>query len=298
MVRGDNTMRKKWDIFDFINIFLLGLFCIIIIYPFLHMAAMSLSDRLSVLQGVVTFYPIGFTFDSYIYMLENKMIPQAFFNTFKYTIIGTAINVFFTAISAYPLAKRDLFGRKYFIRIIVITLIFSGGTIPNYLLVASLGMLNSMWSLIIPQAIYGLYLIMAITFYQTIPLEIEESAFIDGASCYRILFSLIIPLSKPVLAALVLFYSMYHYNNFFSPLIYLQDKNKFPLQIVLRNMIISSSSTMTEARGGGGYMALNLYAQQSLKYATIFISIIPILIFYPLIQKHFIKGVMIGAVKG
>jgi ABC-type sugar transport system, permease component len=226
-------------------------------------------------------------------MLKNSEIPFAFWNTIKYTVVGTAISVFLTALSAYPLSKPTFFGKKFFSTMIVITMFFIGGIIPNYLLVVNLGLLDTLWSIVMPPAISQFYLFMTVSFFQTIPVEMEESAKIDGASVYRILFNIILPLSKPILAALVLFYSMSHYNNYFAPLIYLQDKAKQPLQVLLQKMVIQNAAMME----GVGNMVLSDYAVKALRYATIIISIIPILIAYPFIQKRFIKGVMIGALK-
>lgn len=291
-------MRRKKNLFDYLNIFLMLFFILLIIYPFLHMLASSLSKPFYVMQGSVSIYPKGFTLKSYVYMLSNNRIPLAYYNTLKYTILGTVLNVFMTMIAAYPLSKKDLFGRNFFLRMIVITLVFYGGLIPNYLVVVHLGMMDSLWAMILPTAISGLYLIMAMTFYITIPNELQESAFIDGASCYRVLFSIMIPLSKSLMAALILFYSMYHYNNYIGPLIYLNSTSKWPLQIVLSQLIIAQGNENPIAEAAGGYSKMSDYSLQSLKYATIFISIIPIMVVYPFIQKQFIKGVMLGAIKG
>jgi putative aldouronate transport system permease protein len=247
-----------------------------------------------VVQGNVTVYPIGITMDAYRLMLSNARIPLAFYNTIIYTIFGTSINVLLTAISAYPLSKKSLFGRNFFIKMIIITMFFGGGLIPSYLLVVNLGLINTIWAIVLPAAISPFYLFMTITFFQTIPPELEESAKIDGASVYRTLFSIILPLSRAILAALVLFYSMIHYNNYFTPLIYLTDPKKHPLQVLLQKMVIQNSGMME----GFGNVALADYSIISLRYATIVISIIPVLILYPFIQKNFMKGVMIGALKG
>ncbi|OUS78505.1 sugar ABC transporter permease [Paenibacillus sp. MY03] len=287
-------MKKKLTWFDCINVALLSLLCISILFPFFYMLAISLSARIEVMQGNVFLFPRGFNLKSYSYMLSSSTIGLAFLNTLKYTVIGTAVGVLLTMISAYPLSKKEFFGRKLFMKVIVFTMIFNGGIIPNYLLILKLGLYNSMWALILPVAINSVFIIMTITFYQAIPKEIEESAMIDGASVYGILFKIIMPVSKPLAAALSLFFAMYHYNSYFLPLIYLNKKVLYPLQVVLKDMVISTSSLMENQR----MEAVNEYAQVSLQYATIIISVIPLLILFPIIQKYFIKGVMIGAVKG
>lgn len=286
--------QKKTSLFEFINIALMILLCSSIIYPFVYMLAVSLSAKLPVLQGEVLIFPIDLTFESYIYMLSNNTIAIGFLNTLYYTCVGTIFGVMLTVISAYPLSKKEFFGRKTFMKIIIVTMIFNGGIIPNYLLILNLDMYNTIWALVLPVAINGVYIIMAVSFLQAIPKELEESAMIDGASVYRVLFHIIIPISKPLMAALALFFAMYHYNSYFYPLIYLSEKVKFPLQVILKEMIITTSFLL-EARG---MTAANDHAQKSLQYATIIISVIPILILFPFIQKYFIKGVMIGAVKG
>ncbi|WP_261800168.1 carbohydrate ABC transporter permease [Paenibacillus sp. PAMC21692] len=287
-------MKKKFTWFDCINAALLSLLCISILFPFFYMLAISLSAKIEVMQGNVFLFPRGFNLKSYSYMLSSSTIGLAFLNTLKYTVIGTAVGVLLTMISAYPLSKKEFFGRKLFMKIIVFTMIFNGGIIPNYLLILKLGLYNSMWALVLPVAINSVFIIMTITFYQAIPKEIEESAMIDGASVYGILFKIIMPVSKPLAAALSLFFAMYHYNSYFLPLIYLNKKVLYPLQVVLKDMVISTSSLMENQR----MEAVNEYAQVSLQYATIIISVIPLLILFPIIQKYFIKGVMIGAVKG
>jgi len=293
-VRGGNILKKKLTWFDCINVALLSLLCISILFPFFYMLAISLSAKIEVMQGNVFLFPRGFNLKSYSYMLSSSTIGLAFLNTLKYTVIGTAVGVLLTMISAYPLSKKEFFGRKLFMKVIVFTMIFNGGIIPNYLLILKLGLYNSMWALVLPVAINSVFIIMTITFYQAIPKEIEESAMIDGASVYGILFKIIMPVSKPLAAALSLFFAMYHYNSYFLPLIYLNKKVLYPLQVVLKDMVISTSSLMENQR----MEAVNEYAQVSLQYATIIISVIPLLILFPIIQKYFIKGVMIGAVKG
>ncbi|MBP1995763.1 carbohydrate ABC transporter permease [Paenibacillus eucommiae] len=287
-------VKVRWNLFDVINYALMGLLCILIIYPFLYMTAVSLSGKIYVMQGKVFLYPLGITFKSYQYMLSNNVIVLAFLNTIKYTLVGTISGVLLTVLSAYPLSKQDFFGRKLFMKVIVVTMIFNGGIIPNYLLILKLGLYNSLWALVLPVAINGVFIIMTITFFQAIPKELEESAMIDGCSVYGILFKIILPVSKPLMAALALFFAMYHYNSYFLPLIYLSDKTLFPLQVVLKEMIISAGALMEEQR----MIAATEYAQVSLQYATIIISILPMLVVFPFIQKYFIKGVMVGAIKG
>lgn len=287
-------MKIKSNAFDFIIISLLCLFCGAILFPIMNIVAVSLSNVNEVLQGNVSLLPKGITLSAYKHILHGDLIPLAFWNTIKYTITGTLIGVFLTTLSSYPLAKKNLFGRKFFMKFILITMLFGAGLIPYYLLIVYLGIYNTIWALVLPGAINPFYIFMTVSFFLTIPKELEESAKIDGATIIRIFFTIIIPLSKPIVAALTLFYSMSYYNMYFTALIYLSDKSKYPLQIILQTLVIQNRTFMESSRGVSVFTE---NAEQSLKYATIVVSVIPVLMLYPFIQKYFVKGVMIGALK-
>ncbi|MNI38852.1 L-arabinose transport system permease protein AraQ [compost metagenome] len=213
-------------------------------------------------------------------------------NTILYTTVGTGINLLMTAVAAYPLSRPGFFGRKYFMIAIVLTMFLSGGIIPTYLIVQQLNLIDSMWALVLPNAIWTIELLILKSFYENMSSSLRESAVIDGASEYRILFSIIIPLSKPALASIGLFYFMGHWNSFFIPMIYLNDAKLYPLQVVLRDMLFFDTTKET------GLVDQVALAPQALKNATIFISMIPVLLIYPFAQKYFAKGIMLGSEKG
>lgn len=285
-------MIKKITLFDILNGFFLVLISAIMLYPVVYIVSISFSDTIHIVQNRITFYPRGFNADAYKMILADPRIPRAYLNTVFYTAVGTTVNLFMTAIAAYPLSKKGLFGRKFFLTAIVITMFFNGGMIPSYIIVQKLGLIDTFWALVIPNAIWTMELLILKSFYESISPSLYEAAFIDGASEYRILFSIIIPTSKAALASIALFYFMGHWNSFFLPLIYLNDSKKFPLQIVLRDMLIfdtaKESNLIEQAK----------MTPEAMKNATIFLSMVPVLVVYPFAQKYFAKGVMLGSVKG
>lgn len=284
--------EKKITLFGLVNGIFLAFVAIACVYPILYILAVSLSDTAAVVQGKVTLFPIGFNLDAYKSVINDIRIPRAYLNSIYYTGLGVFINLLMTAIAAYPLSRPDFFGRKVWMVLIVITMFLNPGIIPNYLIVQELGMIDSVWSLVIPNAIWTMELIILKSFYEGISSQIREAALIDGASEYQILFKLVIPLSKPALASIALFYFMGHWNSFFLPMIYLNDSTMYPLQVVLRDMLIFSDgndSSLVDA---------SALAPQAMKNATIVLSMIPVLIMYPFAQKYFAKGVMLGSEKG
>jgi putative aldouronate transport system permease protein len=280
------------SIFSMINGLLLIVVGIATLYPVLYITVVSLSETSFVVQGKVWLWPRGFNLDAYRQVLEDSKIPRAYLNTVLYTALGTFINLLMTAIAAYPLSQRTFFGRKYFMLLIILTMFLQPGIIPNYLIVQKFGLLDTIWALVIPNAIWTFELIILKTFYENMSTQIREAARIDGASEYRILFSIIIPLSKPALASIGLFYFMGHWNSYFIPMIYLNDSTLYPLQVVLRNMLIFSEGNTSSL------VDSSALAPQALKNATIVLSMIPVLMIYPFAQKYFAKGVMLGSEKG
>lgn len=285
-------MHKKWSLFDFINILIMIILGIITLYPVLYIVSVSFSDSYYIVTNKVSFFPRGFNIDAYKMILKDSRVPRAMTNSIIYTAAGVFTNVFLTALSAYPLSRRNFFGRKYFMIAIMVTMFFNGGMIPNFIIVQKLNMIDTMWALILPNAIWTFQLIILKSFYQSLPESILESAYIDGASEYLILFRIVIPLSKSALASISLFYFMGHWNSFFLPLIYLNDPKKYPLQLVLRSMIIVDTASNTTAAD------LSSLTPEAMKDATIVISMVPVLLLYPFLQKYFVKGVTLGSVKG
>ncbi|GGH09720.1 carbohydrate ABC transporter permease [Paenibacillus segetis] len=284
--------ESKLNLFGVINALLLICVGIVTVYPILYIFSISISDTASVVQGKITLFPKGINFDAYLEVLKDKRIPRAYLNTIFYTGLGTFINLLLTAIAAYPLSRPDFIWRKYWMFGIVLTMFLNPGIIPNYLIVSGLGLTDSVWALVIPNAIWTMELIILKSFYEGMSEQVREAALIDGASEFRILFNIVIPLSKPALASIALFYFMGHWNSYFLPMIYLNDSTLYPLQVVLRDMLIFSEGNRASLVDAAAL------APQAKKNATIILSMIPVLMIYPFAQKYFASGVMIGAEKG
>jgi len=291
-------------VFHVLNWTFLTLVMLVILLPLMNVVSSSLSDPFMLGTGQVRLFPRGFNLDAYRTLLQQQTLMRGFYNTLFYTIVGTTLNVIVTIMCAYPLSRDDLPGRKIFMFFFTFTMLFSGGMIPTYLLIHSLNLLNTRWVMILPGAMSVFNMIIARTFFMnTIPKELSEAAEIDGASDFKLILTVILPLSKPIIAVLILFYAQGHWNSFFSGFMYLTDRNLFPLQVVLRNFITNIAAMLDAAAidGGGGGMAeaqqIALF-QDVVRYAVIVFTSIPIILVYPFAQKYFIKGVMIGSLKG
>lgn len=285
---------ERW--FDLIVYILAALVMAAVLYPLIFVISASFSDPAKVLGGEVWLLPKNVSVAAYKNILHNHDIWNGYLNTIIYAVIGTTVNMIMTILAAYPLSRPDLPGRKLMMVVITLTMFFSGGLIPTYLLVKNLGMVNTLWALIVPGAIATYNLIVMRTYFQTsIPWELQEAAHMDGCSNWRMLWNIILPLSKPILAVMVLFYAVGHWNSFFNALIYIRDENKYPLQIVLREILMVSQSDAVDANVG---LESKVLLAESIKYAVIIISSLPMLILYPFVQRHFVKGVMIGSIKG
>lgn len=282
-------------LFDSANVILLCLLSIVTLYPFLYVLFASISTPAEFVQhrGILL-WPKGFSLDSYRMVFENPNIIRSYLNTIFYVVVGTTLNILMTALGAYGLSRKNVMWKGTIMMLIVMTMFFDGGLIPKYLLVKNMGLLDTYWALIIPSAMTTWNLIIMRTAFQGVPDALEESARIDGASDWTILFRIIIPLSLPVIAVMVLFYGVWHWNKWFDALIYLRDRNLFPLQLILREILIQNdTSSMMTSVGGGDRMPVG----ETIKYATIMVATLPILFLYPFLQKYFVKGVMIGAIK-
>lgn len=259
------------------------------------MLAVTFSDKLSVMQSKVTFWPRGWNLEAYKFIMNYELIFTAYKNTIIYTVCGTAISLFVLTCGAYALSKkRTPFGKQINI-LIMVTMFFSGGMIPTYLAIKWLGMLNTMWAVILPSAFTAYNLIIMRSFFATFPTEIEESGRLDGLNDIGVLWYLVLPTSTAILATIGLFSAVSYWNSFFGPLIYLSDQEKYTLQIILRQIVMQS--VMSSNTGMETQMSKTI-AEDSIKYGTIIVSIVPIIAVYPFLQKYFVKGVMIGSVKG
>ncbi|MDQ0896910.1 MULTISPECIES: carbohydrate ABC transporter permease [unclassified Paenibacillus] len=284
-------------IFDNFNILFLLLLVFATLYPIYYILIVSISDGNLVTRGLIKWVPMDITFDAYKIVLSNPDIWRTYGNTLLYTTVGTTINVIMTALCAYPLSRKDFYGRGIFIFMVALTMFISGGLIPTYLVVQKLGLVDTMWALVLPPAISTFNMIIMKTYFEGIPMALQESAYLDGANEIQVLFKIIIPLSLPVMATMVLFYSVHHWNSFFPALIYLNDSDKFPVQVLLRNIVIAGEFADQTADIGSASSNFRVVAA-NYKFAVIIITILPILVVYPYLQKYFVKGAMIGALKG
>lgn len=297
-VKSVKKRRSTADIiFLTINYVLLIVCCIIVLYPIYYMFIISISDGYAVLRGEVKFFPVGINFSSYKAVLESPDIPKSYLNTVIYTVVGTFINVAMTAMCAYPLSRKKFFGRNVFAFMIIFTMFFDAGMIANFMVVDQLNLTNKIWAIVLPGAINAWYMVIMRTFFQQIPEEIYESAHLDGAGDFVIFGKIVLPLSVPTIMTMVLFYAVGHWNSWFNALIYLDDKAKYPVQLIMRNIVLSGetaalSSSAASMSQDAGIVATNV------KYAVVFVTMLPILLVYPFIQKYFVKGIMVGALKG
>jgi len=285
-------------IFDSINTIFMIVFSLMFLIPFLHIVFASISEPSLLAQnrGIIL-WPKGITFKGYELVFKNPNILAGFINSLIYVVVGTFLNILFTAIIAYVLSRRNVLWKPVMVFLIIFTMIFIRALIPFYLLVRSLGLRDTRWALILPDlVIVWNFIIMRTAFSQT-PYELEEAAKIDGANHLTIFFRIIIPISKAVIAVNVLFYAVFHWNSWFNAMIFLNTRKLFPLSLILREILILNDTNSMANSENVAYENVNFY-KILVQYATIVVATIPILLIYPLIQKHFAKGVMIGSVKG
>lgn len=285
-------------IFDLVNITMLVIIMFLVLYPLYFSLIASFSSPQAVYQGRVIFFPADITFDGYRKIFANESIWTGYMNSILYTIVGTLCNLVFTVPFAFALSRREFPLGRFYMKLAVFTMYFYGGIIPLYFVVRELKMLNSMWSLIVPTLIATYNMIIARSFFQgSIPEELKEAAFLDGCGYIGFFFRVVLPLSKALLAIMALFYAARHWNGYFEALIYLNSEKQFPLQLVLRTILIDSQAVMAAA-DDATTVADKQKLVDLLKYGVVIVSSVPMLIFYPFVQKYFVKGVMIGAVKG
>jgi ABC-type glycerol-3-phosphate transport system permease component len=280
---------------------LLALAGLVVILPMLNVISQAFSDPQSVMAGRVYFWPRKFTMETIVRILSYKHIVTGFLNTFYYAGAGTVINLIMTMMCAYPLAQPDFRGRGFFSLVFAFTMMFGGGMIPTYIVIKNLGLINTRWVMLLPGAMAVWNMILARTFFQnTIPRELYESAQLDGAGDIRTLVSIVLPLSTPIIAVLALFYAVGHWNSYFNAMLYLSKQELYNIQLILQNAISNIQSLLnnTTSVGAMARMAESLALAEAGKYALIVISMAPVLVIYPFVQKYFIKGIMIGALKG
>lgn len=293
MVQDRSFGSRLFDALNYGFLFMFSLLCII---PFIYIVAGSFTASEELLRRGFILFPTQFSLDGYRYIFSTSTILWSLGITIYITVVGTLVNLALTSLFAYPLARRDLEGRRPVMLMIIFSMLFSGGMIPTFLIVKSLGLLNSTWSLIIPGAISAFNLIILKNFFQQLPDGLEEAAAIDGCSDPGILFRIVLPLSLPALATFGLFYAVGHWNTFFSAIIYINDSEKWPIQVWLRQIVILAQGGIGDSSGFEEEFIMP--PPQVIKMAVIVVSTVPILIVYPFLQKHFAKGVLLGSVKG
>ncbi len=291
---GITTSEKVF--YTIVNI-VLGTFFLLVLLPLINIVASSFSTADAVGKGKVLLWPVQPTFEGYKAVFTYKGIWRAYANTIFYTVAGTTMDMAMTLMAAYPLARRNLPFKKPVIMLFMFTMLFSGGMIPSYILMKNLGLLNTVWALLLPGLISVYNLIVCRTFMQNIPVDIEEAAKIDGCSDIRYFFTMILPLSTTVMAVLSLYYAVGHWNEYFNPWLYLTNTKLYPLQIILRSILIQNSFDPESITSEDDILG-NKALQDLLKYSLIIVSSAPILIAYPWVKRFFMKGVMLGAVKG
>ncbi len=285
-------------IFNFINTVLLTFALVIVLIPLLHVIAQSISSPNQVIAGRVFIIPKDITFMAYKEIFRSKLLLSGYGNSILYTTLGTCVNILMTILCAYPLSRKDFLGRKWMMWLFVFTMIFSAPLIPTYLNIRNLKMLDTVWVMLIPGAINVYNMVVARTFFMsTIPDEMIEAAELDGASDLQVVWHLVLPLSKSILAVLTLFYAVSHWNSYFDAFIYLSSEDKLPLQVVLRN-ILANAKMIEEMADATVEQNQRLAMVEVLKYAVIVFGSLPVIMLYPFVQKHFVKGVMVGSIKG
>lgn len=287
--------KQKNTWFDYLNWIIMAVVVIVMLYPFWYLVVQSLSSQDAVIAGRVSLWPVEFTLDTYRIVMSDSRFFLYYWNTIKYVVVGTIIAVFFTAMLAYPLSKRNLRLNKFFTPFVAFTMYFGGGMIPNYILVNNyLHMGNTMWSIVIPGAIGAYYVLLMRSFFQSIPQELEEAASIDGMNTYGIFFKIILPLSKPILATMILFNAVNIWNNWFSTFLYITDSSKWPISYYLRTVIYGATSVTDIASSMDEASKITA----TVKSCCMVVTALPIICVYPFVQKYFVQGMMLGSVKG
>ncbi|WP_028549686.1 carbohydrate ABC transporter permease [Paenibacillus sp. UNC451MF] len=286
-------MVRRWEerVIDSVVYAILGLAGLAAIFPLMYVVSVSITPFSEVLKnGGFLLIPRSVTFSAYYQLFTQSNIPRAFSVTVFITVIGTLINLVLTALMAYPLSRKQLPGRSIFLMLVVFTMLFNGGIIPTYLIVKSLGLIDSVWSMILPNAIWSFNVLIMKSFFENLPEELFESARMDGAKEFRILMQIVLPLSVPSMLTVGLFYMVGHWNEFFQAVMYVTDRTLFPLQVVIREILMLTQQPLENAE--------NMLPTETMQMASVVMASLPIIIIYPFIQKHFTKGMLLGSIKG
>lgn len=298
IIKKKHSRESRGDrVFNAVAVAIIVFMTVIVIIPLLNVLAASFSSSKAVNSGKVILWPVNFTLDNYKTILKYKSVWLGYRNTIFYTVAGTAISVVLSLFCAYPLSLKRFSGRKFFSKLLLLVMIFNGGMIPTYLVIRDLGLLDSIWAVLLPSAVTYYNVIIMRNYIETsIPYELEESARVDGCSPVRYFIDFIVPLSKPIIAVIAMYYAVAQWNNYFNAFLYLTDRNLYPLQLFLREILISNQFTGADLDPEIAEAIQGL--ADTLKYVIIVVSTLPLMCIYPFVQKHFVKGVMIGSVKG
>jgi putative aldouronate transport system permease protein len=286
---------RGYRVFTVVNTILLLVFVAIILYPLVTIVAQSFSSEAAIRTGQVNLLPVGFNLDTYRAVAENPLFWRNYRNTLTYTIVGTTIAMILTTSLAFVVSKKHLRGRGLLVGIAVFTMFFNGGLIPNYVLILNLGLKNTMWAVVLPGALSVFNLLVMKSFFENLPIELEEAAHIDGLNWFGILGRIVLPLSKAVIATMVLFYAVMYWNDWFTAFLYIDRQDLMPVTMFLRNLIAGASSAATE---GAASRAATSAISANIQAVTMVLTMIPILCVYPFIQRYFVTGIMLGSVKG
>jgi putative aldouronate transport system permease protein len=287
-------VSRGYRVFRAVNAVVLTGVVVVTLYPFVNILARSFSGERYVRSGQVSLWPRGFNLTTYQRVLADSTFWISYRNTVVYTVVATLISMVLTTCYAYVLSKRQLRGRGVLVGVAVFTMFFNGGLIPNYVLVSGLGLRNTLWAIVLPNAINVFNLLVMKAFFESMPVELEEAAAVDGLDTYRVLLRIVLPLSKAVLATMILFYAVSFWNSWFSAFLYMDRENLFPVTVYLRNLIAGASSATNESMAS----ATALQIQANIQAVTIVLTVLPVMLVYPFIQRYFVSGVMLGAVKG
>ncbi len=286
-------------IFNKVNHILLAIFLLAVLYPFVYLISCSFSSGDALMTGKVKLFPVEPTLLGYKTVFAYSPIWSGYLRSLIYMVSGTLVSIVLTIMASYPLSRDDLKGKKIFMGYFLFTMMFNGGLVPTYMLVKQLHMIDTIWAIILPTALSAYNVIVARTYYrQNIPLELLEASRLDGCDDFRFMLKIVIPLSKPIIAVISLWVAVALWNSYFSALIYLNSEDKYPLQLVLRGILIMGSADLSQSGVAPEIRLRNQYLSEMLKYGTIVVSSLPLMILYPFVQKYFVKGVMIGSVKG
>lgn len=302
MNKSGKKYKKSYadKIFDIVNVALMCVLIVIFAWPLWFVVIASLSDPNEVWLGNVVLWPKNFTLLAYEEVAKYSDIWIGYRNSLFYTVVGTLVNLVLTVCAAYPLSRKDFMPRNVLMILLMVTMYFSGGLIPTYLVVNKLGLTNTPWAMIIPGAISVYNVIITRTYFiNSIPISLQEAAELDGANTAQLLVKVVLPLSKPIIAVIALYYAVGHWNDFYTALIYINDRDMLPLQSFLRDILMSNKMSMSNLQGlDAATIEAKMHLSQTLKYSSIVVSTVPVLCIYPFIQKYFVKGIMIGSVKG